>query len=198
MTTADRSKLGFILAGLALAGVLTYRNFSSNDVVTVDAPGAGDSVPATEKRLIRLRQVAASIPAKEQLVKQAEAELASREKGLIQAETASQAQAQVLQVLRKAARAQSPPVDIKNVELGQPRPLGDAYGEVLVSVSMDCHIEQIVQMLADLTAQPELIATNELRLGAAVGREKLIPIRLSVSGVVSRKLIPERKEPVAF
>jgi hypothetical protein len=196
MTNADRGKLAFIVAGMAVAGVLVYRGFSPRETA-VDSPEA-TSVPAAEKRLLRLRQVAASLPGKEQVMRQAETELAAREKGLIQAETASQAQAQLLQILRKVARGQSPAVDIKNVELGQPRPLGDAYGEVLVSVSMDCRIEQIVQMLADLTAQPELIATSELRLGAAQGREKMIPVRLTVSGAVARKLIPEKKGPAAF
>lgn len=199
MTRPDQVKVGFVIAGLVVAGLLAYRNLSGTaESTAVEAATAGDSIPLAEKRLVRLRQAAASLPGKQQVAKQAEAELAAREKGLIAAETASQAQAQLLQVLRKVARAQSPPVDIKNVELGQPRALGDAYGEVVVSVSLDCHIEQIVQMLADLTAQPELIATNELRLGAANGREKLIPVRLSVSGVVSRKLIPEKKGPVAF
>jgi hypothetical protein len=196
MTNGDKGKLAFICAGLALAGVLVYRTFAAPDAA-VDSPDA-TSVPSAEKRLIRLRQVAASLPGKEQVMRQAETELAAREKALIQAETASQAQAQLLQILRKVARGQSPAVDIKNVELGQPKPLGDAYGEVLVAVSMDCRIEQIVQMLADLTAQPELIATNELRLGAAQGKEKIIPVRLTVSGAVARKLIPEKKGPVAF
>ena len=194
---SDRAKLFFVIGGMLLAGVILWLRFSSTDSGTTVA-SATDSVAMAEKRLIRLRQAAALLPGKDQVLKQAEAELATREKGLIPAETASQAQAQVLQILRKVARAQSPPLDIKGVELGQPKALGDAYGEVIVSASMDCRIEQIVNLLADLTAQPELIATNELRLGTATGREKMIPVRLTVSGVVSRKLIPQKKGPTEF
>jgi hypothetical protein len=194
---SDRVKLFFVIGGMLLAGVVFWLRFSSSDSAATVA-NSTDSVALAEKRLIRLRQAAALLPGKDQVLKQAEAELATRERGLISAETASQAQAQVLQILRKVARAQSPPVDIKGVELGQPKPLGDAYGEVIVSASMDCRIEQIVNLLADLTAQPELIATNELRLGTANGREKTIPMRLTVSGVVSRRLIPQKKGPTEF
>jgi len=194
---SERAKLFFVIGGMLLVGVILWFRLASPDSNTVVA-GSTDSVAMAEKRLIRLRQMASLLPGKDQVLKQAETELASREKGLIQAETASQAQAQVLQILRKVARAQSPPVDIKGVELGAPKALGDAYGEVMVSVSMDCRIDQIVNLLADLTSQPELVATNELRLGAANGREKMIPVRLTVSGVVSRKLIPQKKGPTEF
>ncbi len=196
MTITARDKRALVLLGVAAVGFLIFRAARTDEVDP--AVGPSDSVGLAESRLVRLRRVAASVPGKEQILKQAQAELASREKGLIQADTAMQAQAQVLQTLRKIARAQAPPVDIKGVELGQPRALGDAYGEVSVSVSMDCRIDQIVNILADLTAQPELLATSELRLGAAQGREKLIPARVTVSGVVSRKLIPEKKGPVSF
>lgn len=193
MTSRERAQVGFVLAGMAIAGILVFRNLRSSAADDLDIAAAETSVPLAEKRLVRLRQVAAELPAKENLLKQAESELAMREKGLIQAETANQAQAQVVQILRKLARAQSPPVDIKGVELGQPKPFGDAYGEVAVSVSMDCRIEQVVQLLADLTAQPELLSTGEIRVGAANGREKIIPVRLTVSGIVPKKLIPEKK-----
>jgi hypothetical protein len=50
-----------------------------------------------------------------------------------------------------------------------------------------------VNLLADLGAQPELLATNEIRVGQATGPEKMLPVRLSISGIVPRKLIPEKK-----
>jgi hypothetical protein len=64
---------------------------------------------------------------------------------------------------------------------------------VSVSISLECGIEQLVNFLAELGAQPELLATTDLRLGAAREKDKILPARLTVSGVVPRKLIPEKK-----
>jgi hypothetical protein len=77
--------------------------------------------------------------------------------------------------------------------MGQTRKLGDHYGEVLISVSFDARIEQIVNLLAELTEQPELIATIVLRISGATGKDKSMPVRLTVSGVVPRSLVPEKK-----
>ena len=60
-------------------------------------------------------------------------------------------------------------------------------------MSFEAGIEQLVNLLADLGAQPELLATSEIRIGQANGAQKLIPVRLTVSGIVPRKLIPEKK-----
>ena len=54
------------------------------------------------------------------------------------------------------------------------------------------------QLYADLTKQQELIATSELRIGSANPREKNIPVRLTISGVVRRDLIPDKKGMTTF
>ncbi len=136
--------------------------------------------------------MAAEGPAKEKILAQAEADLAHREKGLIQAETAAQAQAQVLEILKRIAKNASPPVEFQQTELGQPEPYG-AYGLVPVAVTFNCRIEQLVNMLADITAAPELVATDQLRVGGANAKDKTMNVRLAVLGVVPRKLVPKRK-----
>lgn len=197
MSLSARDKRALALLAPSVAAMLLYHFWTSEKTPEIVSAGS-QSIPAAENRLMRLRRMTAELPGKDAALKQAKEELALREKGLIRAETASQAQAQVLQILRQLAKAQSPPIDIKGVELGQPRPLGEDYGEVTVSVSMECRIDQIVNLLAELTAQPELVATNELRFGAATDKQKMIPVRLTVSGVVPRSLIPEQKGPGTF
>jgi hypothetical protein len=129
----------------------------------------------------------------EAALKAAQADLAAREKGLLQADTAPQAQAQLFQILRRVGRSLPQPVEIRANEIGQAKSFGDDYGEVSVSVSFECGIEQLVNFLAELGAQPELLATSDLRLGAAREKDKILPVRLTVAGVVPRKLIPEKK-----
>ena len=113
---------------------------------------------------------------------------------MIQADTAAQAQANLLDLVRRVARAETPPLEFGTVELRQEiEPLGADYGEVRISVPLTCKIEELVNFLADLTKQPEAIATTELRVAAADTKQKTISVRLTVSGVVPRRLVPEKK-----
>ena len=135
------------------------------------------------------------MPQKQEILKQVSGELALREKGIIVADTAQQAQAQIIQVLRKLGHDENPPVEIRSQELGEVRALGksDVYGEVLVSVQMECGIDQLVNIMVGLAARPELIASNDLRLTSANPKTKTIGVHLTVSGVVPRKLVPGKK-----
>jgi len=157
-----------------------------------------EPIPEAEKRLARLRRLAAGVPGKQELLKQVSAELAQREKGIIQADTGAQALAQLMELLRRVARAQGPPLEIKTAELGQIARLGDDYGEAQLSVTFECRIEELLNLLADLTKQPEIVATREIRVATSNSKEKTLNVRLTVSGVVARRLAPEKKGLASF
>jgi len=201
MTISDRDRRAlFILGGALLLGGLYYwvSNSSSSSTggsakISAAANGPMDSVDRSEKRLATLRRQAATLPGKEAVLKQVSLELAEREKGLIPGDTAEQAQAQLLQIIKRVAQQQTPPLDVGQVELGRPRTFGAAYGQVSLSITVTCRIDELVNFLAGLSAQPELTATEEIRFGASHPKQKTMPIRLTVSGLVARRLIPERK-----
>jgi hypothetical protein len=197
MTVEDRNRRALIALAVLAPLILAYY-FISSDESAAPVVAAVDNIPAAEKRLNRLRELAGSVPGKEQILAQVSAELSQREKGLIQADTAAQAQAQLLQILRKVARSQNPPVDLRNTEMGQAKPFGKDYGEVAVSANFDCGIEQLLNLLADITAQNEAIGTSELRVGSANPKQKTMPVRLTISALVRREVIPERKGPASF
>jgi hypothetical protein len=157
-----------------------------------------EPIPEAEKRLARLRRLAAGVPNRQELLKQVSAELAQREKGIIQADTGAQALAQLMELLRRVARAQAPPLEIKTAELGQIARLGDDYGEAQLSVTFECRIEELLNLLADLTKQPEVVATREIRVATGNSKEKTLNVRLTVSGVVARRLVPEKKGLASF
>ncbi|HTA70962.1 MAG TPA: type II secretion system protein GspM [Bryobacteraceae bacterium] len=191
MTVGQRDKRALAVLGAVLALAFIYwMASSSSSSVKVSAPV--ESIDRVEKGLANLRTRAASLPAKEVVLKQAGAELAEREKGLISGDTADQAQAQLLQVLRRVAKAQTPPLEIRQVELGQPRSYGNSYGLVTVSVTVDCRIEELINLLSTLSAQPETIATDEIRFGTANPKQKNMPVRLTVSGIVAQRLAPKK------
>lgn len=195
MTITNRDKRALLLlAGAAgLMGIYWYTH-RGPETAAKTVRLAPDSIPLAEQRLDRLRNLSSVVPAKRKLLEQAEGELAQREKGLLQAETAAQAQAQLFQILRRVARAQTPAaIDVRGQELGQVRSLGDDYGEATVTITFDAAIDQLVNFLSDLTAQPEILSASEMRIGAATGREKRMSVRLTISGVVPRRLVPDKR-----
>jgi hypothetical protein len=186
------------LAGMAaievIALIYTYWPASSTHVVAASV----DSVGFAEKRLAKLRDVAATVPEKEEIAKRVSAELVTREKGLITADTGPQAQAQLIQIIRRLGAAETPPIEIRATELGVISPFGDAYGQANISVQIECRIEQLINLLASLGSQPELISTSDLRIFPANVKDKTVGVRITVSGIVPRKLVPEKKGGTAF
>jgi len=155
--------------------------------------GAVDSIPAAAKRLSKVRELAATLPAEDRSQKAAAAQLAAREKGMLQADTPAQAQAQLVQIVRRLGAAQEPPIDMRSPEVGKTQPLGDSYGEVAIPVSFTCRIDQLVNLLADVTAQPELLAAGGLRITPGNDKEKTVNVRLTLSAVAPRRLVPEKR-----
>ncbi len=198
MTLGSRDKRALAGLAAAVAGVAIFLVASGGGRQSA-VVGASDNIPGAERRLARARLLAASVPGKEGVLKQVAAELAAREKGVIQAQTAAQAQAPLLDIVRRTGKAQAPPIEFGTVELAQEiTRLGEDYGEVQVSVPFTCRIEDLVNFLADLTKQPEAIATSEIRIAAQNAKQKTISVRLTVSGVVPRRLVPDRKGLAAF
>jgi len=193
MMLQPRDKRALMLLGgaVALIGIYYFGTSSpSSSSMTVVAPV--QSAPQAEQRVAQLRRAAADLPARERALKQAQGELTLREKGLIPAATGPEAQAQLLQVVRRVAKSEQPPLELRQAEFGPPKRFGDAYGEVTVSVTTTCLIEQLVSFIADLTAQPELIATEDLHVGAAQPKQKTMPVRLTVSAIAPKRLAPVR------
>ena len=201
MTISDRDRRALIILGAAVVlGGLYYwysnSSPSSSGGAKISAPV--DSVDRSEKRLAMLRKQAALLPGKQAVLKQVSLELAQREKGLIPGDTAEQAQAQLLQIVKRVALQQTYPLEVGQVELGRPRPFGAAYGQVSVSITVNCRIDELVNYLAALSAQPELTATEEIRFGTSNPKQKTMPVRLTISGLVMRRIVPERKNLPEF
>ena len=186
--TFDRKTVFFLVAGLAVIGFLKFVVYRDNDSQVV---AASESIPSAEQRLQRVRQLAAMLPGKEAVLKQAAGELATREQGLLVADTVPQAQVQLLSIIQRLAGQNgfsAPGAETMNV-----RPLGNDYGEVYVSVIFTCSIDQLVNFLAAVASERQLIATNEINISGGSDKKKNLQVRLTLSGLVPRKLLPAKK-----
>jgi len=195
LTLSPRDRRALILLGAgALAIVVVRFAFFGNSAAAVVE--SSDTIPHAEQRLARLRQAEVSGPAKQALLNRLSAELAVREKGVIQAPTAQQAQAQLLETIRRVGKGEG--LDVRGGEFPELRPLGDDYGEAAVSVNFECRIEQLVNFLAALTREPELVATDDVRVSTANMKDKTVMVRLTLAGVVPKNLVPVKKGLMVF
>jgi hypothetical protein len=195
MTTGsvDRKTLFIFLGAVAVILILRFVVFADRGAPVVESV---DSIPVAEQRLAHLRQVAATLPAMQTLLQAAQAELATREKTMLKADTLQQAQAQLLDLLQAVARANG--IDTHGVERMDGRVIDPDYGEVSVEVAFSCGIEQLVNMLASLGDQPQLVATEEIRVNHGNDKKKSVQVRLMVAAPVTGKLIPKKKGLAAF
>ena len=187
----EKKALIALSAALALAAVVfAYEFWPAGSAVAADA--IPQSVPQMEQRLAKVREIAATVPGKQEILKRVAADLETREKGLIRAETAQQAQAQVITILRGLGAAEAPPIEIRATELGAITTFGDDYGAGNVSIQVECRIEQLLNFLAALAARPELIATRDLRVIAGDPKQKTLNVRITVAGIVPKSLAPKK------
>jgi hypothetical protein len=186
-TPAQRRWL-YITVAFLLAGVIVRQFADSTPAVVTPS----DSPVHAEARLQQLRATAATVPDKEKILKDAETDLAAREKGLVVADTAAQAQAQLIGIVRALGRSESPAVEIRGTDALGIRPFGDAYGEVTVGLQVECRIDQLVNILAGLAARPELVSTSDFRVTSSNAKDKTVSVHLTLSGIVPRKLVPEK------
>ena len=186
--TLDRKTAILWISGVAVILFLRFFVLADRSPAVV---AVSESAPMAEKRLARLRQIAATVPGKEVLMKQAAAELESREKGMLKAETGAQAQAQLQELLHAVGSGNG--IDIRGVEEANVKPLGSDYGQVTVTVRFTCLIEQLVNLLSALANEPELLSTNDIQITGGPDKNKMIQMRLSLSGVVSKKIAQEKK-----
>jgi hypothetical protein len=195
MTVGKLDRRTAVMFGLGVAAILVIRFGIYGDSAT-EVVAAGDSVPAAEARLERLRRIAAMAPARRSETQRARAELAEREKGLIVAETPAQAQEQLLQIVRRTGEKEG--IDVRGAEELKIAALGADYGEVSVTVSFTCAIEQFVNFMAALAGEPQLVSTREVHVSAGNPKQKTIQVRLAVSGAVPKNLVPVKKGPALF
>jgi multidrug efflux pump subunit AcrA (membrane-fusion protein) len=191
LTTRDKRAL-LLLALVAVPTLVWYFGFS-DDVVPAAPVASSAALPAQvlEKRLQNLRQQAALNPAKQEVREALQAALEDREKRLMRADTAQQVQAELLAKVRGVLEAQDPPMSARQSDLGEIRRLDDHYGEVAISVGFGCTIEQLVNVLADLAALEEMVATRQLNVIAADRAKKTLNVRLTMTALMPATLAPE-------
>ncbi len=189
LTPQERKAIVILpLAALSIWALVQYVIFPDNTAPT--ALVAAQTSGELRQRLALLRQTAAALSVREAIIKQTDSDLADRERGIIQADTFAQAQAELLQTARRVGTSNQ--LDVRSGDFGPPKAFGE-YGIVYATITFDCHVEQLLNFLADLTREPELIVPSEERITSNNPKEKTMSVRMVLAGIVPKKLVPEKK-----
>jgi len=193
-TLDKRTGLGLV-AGVAVILILRFVVMGGDSTSATVAPS--ETTSSAEQRLQRVRKIAATVPGKEEVRKQAAATVDTLEKGIFKADTEPQARAQILEMVNDVAKANG--VQTRGLDEYHNKPISNDYGEITVSVSFACDIVQLVNFLAGLASQDQILATNDIHITGGTDKKKILQVRLGVSGLVPRKLLaPEKKGLAGF
>jgi Tfp pilus assembly protein PilO len=190
--TVNRKLLVVFVVSVAAILWVRFSVLSDHPTSTVVV---SETIPQAEQRLQKLRLVAATVPGKEESLKKAMAELAEREKGILQAPTEAQAQALLLETLNNLARGNG--ISTQGGDFHD-KPLSRDYGEVSVTVRFNCDIVQLINLMAALADQSQILATDDMRVTGGSDKKKSVQVMMTVSCVVARKLLPEKKGGTLF
>ena len=176
MTITSRDRRALIVLGAAVVVALAV-SFWPEDSAGTDVVGVSDAAGTSVERLERVKQLAAQVPGKQKQLDALTADLGQWDSGMIEAETGQQAQAEMLQVLRRVSSRFQPPLEFGSEEFGQIRALGETqeYGEALVTVSFDCAVEELVNL-----------------------KEKILRVRLTIAGLIPHSLVPDQRGLATF
>ncbi len=195
ISARERRLVLFVAPAVLLALVLRFA--LPDETAAPSGAGASEAgdISLARQRAARMRQLIATTPAREASFKQATADLADRERGILQADTAPQAQALLLEIARRVGKTNE--IDVRGGDFGAPKIMGE-YGLVYTTITFECHVEQLVNFLADLSKQPEIIVPAEERITATNSKLKTMGVRMVLAGVTPKKLVPEKKGLGAF
>ena len=80
----------------------------------------------------------------------------------------------------------------------EPKALGKDYGQVSVGQNFTCGIDQLVNFLSAIANEPEILATDTIIVAPVRNKNKDITVRLTLSGVIAKNLVPQKKKGVDF
>jgi hypothetical protein len=192
MSDREKKLVLWLVPAVLIFVILQFVVLKDDKPAVVGQTRSNESTSQAEKRLAKLRLIAATVPAKQKVVDAVDADLALREKGVIQVDTAPQAQARLLEIARRVAGAEG--IDLRGGEFGQPKVISAEYGEIYAAVSFTCAIEKYVNFMAGLSHEPELIGPTEIHVNSTLNpKDKTVNVRMTLGGLVPKKLIPEKK-----
>jgi len=183
---SSRDRRALLYLGVALGLFLLLQL----DFGLPEGPAAGSgSVEAAEQQYLLARTRARQGPlvdAEFGAVSQTQAQM---EQGLLQAETAALAQAEMREVVGNLLSAEQ--INMQSSQFGAVKLEGDVFTQVPLVVSFRCGIEKFVNLLSAIANAPRTLSTRQIRITPEQNETKTVQVQLTVSGYLPVSRTPE-------
>ena len=184
----DRRALMILLTAGALFAVMQLDFFFPS----TGSPLVGGSIEGAQERFLDAQVQARQKPLVGAESQEAAKALAEFESGLLQAESAELAKAEMRQVVGNLLVAEGITMRASrfgNVELEQ-----DYFAQVPLTVDFDCRVEQFVNWMTTLSNSERLLTTRRIVLRPTKTETKAVRAQVTVSGYLPVSRTPELME----
>ncbi len=184
----DRRALAILTAAAALFVVMQLDFFFPS----TGSPFVGGSIDDAEERFLDAQVQARRKPLVEAKSQEAARTLAEFESGLLRAESAELAKAEMRQVVGNLLVAEG--ITMRSSRFGNVELERDHFAQVPLTVDFDCRVEQFVNWMATLSNSERLLTTRQIVLSPANPDTKAVRARVRVSGYLPVSRTPELVE----
>jgi hypothetical protein len=140
----------------------------------------GDNLPVVERKLEKYRAVARTAELSRAEAASVETKLQEAEKGLLASKTPALASAELQQIANQLTAAES--IDIRSNQFLPVKPVGNEYIHIPVVLQFQCRLDQLVNLLTDVSAHQKRLAVSNLYIQALGGKDKQLTVAMELSG----------------
>lgn len=181
----DRRALVVLLVAGALFAIMQLDFFFPS----TGSPLVGGSIEDAEERLLNAQVNARQKPLVQTEFEEAARVLTELENGLLQAESAELAKAEMRQLVGNLLIAEG--ITMKASGFGNVKLEQDHFAQVPLTVDFDCRAEQFVNLMAAFSNNERVLGTRRIMLSPTNTETKAIRVRATVTGYLPVSRTPE-------
>jgi type II secretory pathway component PulM len=189
ISNRDRRALQWGAAALAVWIVLQYAVLPAWDRWQQTA----SELPIRENALIKYRQAVAASGTEKKTAETLANRLHEAESGLLASATPALASAELQEWARQATANHA--IEVRSSEFLAVRPQRDGYAQIPLGLHFQCHLDQLVDFLAELRTGPKIVAVPRLQIQPTGGPDKLVSVDLTLAGVMRAQGSPASPTP---
>ena len=180
MKLRKRDQLALTAAALA---VVLYAIFQlALFPIWDDAQEMRANLSIQEKKLEKYREVARTAALRNVEVNSVEARIREADGGILSSRTAALASAELQQLVNQLTSEES--IEVRSNDFPPVKPLAAQYTQVPIGLQFQCRLDQLVNLVTDLAANPKYLTVRNLVIQAMNNKEKTLTVNMQIGGIM--------------
>jgi hypothetical protein len=150
------------------------------------------NLPVRERTLAKYREAVETSALWKTKAEVQQGRLRDAEAGLLTSATPALGSAELQDWIKQLTAGQG--IEILSSDFLPPRPLGSEYLQVPLGLRFDCRLDQLVNLLGQLSQGAKSLAVSRLSVQATGEKDKRVNVTMSVAGMMRAQGAPARPE----